>query len=505
VLDLAGFQREQGLRGELESALSRAITGTRLPLTPMEAPHPLFSFGRLFYGPVAASGSLAGSQPTTGPVVATSAWDQLLPRWLWPALEAGQASRLLEMWLRAVPAGELERAAADFQARWTGDGLGAYELLSLLRVLFNEVSLSPWTDLVDKVVRLLGLLERGGVLSAADVIDFESYLLRLVCRHLTAYDLVTFHHRGANYPDALLLDAVLADYLARLEQTPLLFEGEAARLRRRALRQAYLLRRRYEGHPVPDVPTSPGEHLRVFPNRYPRVPEEQVLQPASRQRRLFDGDPLLARLGPTARAVLRQSVADQEHLAEVQELGAAIFLDRPFGGGKAAVEPDGTQLLASLAYSRSIAGQRLRLLGGDLNLGAADLQLLEKRLALPGLGLESIGPPVRPGTVSLADAARAAPDFVFRHTLPGSVLALTERFEFGRLRRRLEGRVLLAAAVDGGGLVVYDAGWRPVLTLVPCLERGYASRHGLEYPAAGLLVTRLDGAALAEPVRLAPR
>ena len=52
-----------------------------------------------------------------------------------------------------------------------------------------------------------------------------------------------------------------------------------------ALRQAYLLRRRYEGHPVPDVPTSPGEHARVFPDRYPHVPEEQILQLASRRRR----------------------------------------------------------------------------------------------------------------------------------------------------------------------------------------------------------------------------
>jgi hypothetical protein len=384
-------------------------------------------------------------------------------------------------------------------------GLGAVELLRLLRLLFNEVSLSPWTDLVEKVLRLLDLLEGGGMLAGADVLDFESHLLRLVSRHLTAYDLVTFHHRGANYPDALLLDAVLADYLARLERAPQQFQGEPASVRRRALRQAYLLRRRYEGHPVPDVPTSPGEHLRVFPDSYPRVPEEQILQLASRRRRLYAGDPLASRLTPVARDVLRQALADLEHPDEIQELGAAIFLDCPFSGGKAAVAPDGTLLLASLAYSRSIARGRLRLLVRDLGLPDTEWQRLDERLALPGLGLEEIGPPPRAGTVSLADAARAGPDFVFRYTLPGSVRTLGDMFDFGAFRPRLSGRVLLARAVDGPGLVVRDASYRHLLTVEPRLERGYASRRGLEYPAAGMLVTAVDGSPLATPVHLPAR
>ncbi len=491
AFDLAGLASTQALRGEVAAALGRAVTGTRLPLTPLEAPHPAFSFGGLFYGPKASAEPLRQ-------------WSELLPRWLPAALEGGQASRLLEAWLRAVPPDELARAAADLQQRWTADGLGARELLGLLRVLFNEVSLSPWTDLLDKVLRLLRLLEQGGLFGAGDVIDFESYLLRLVGRHLTAYDLVKFHHRGANYPDALLLDAVLADYLTRLEQAPGLFEGPGARVRRRALRQAYLLRRRYEGHAVPDVPTSPGEQVRVFPESYPRVPDEQLLQPHSRRRRLYTGEPLAQRLGPAGRACLQQSLDDLGHPAEIQEMGAAVFLDRPFGGGKAPVEPDGTLLLASLAHSRSIARGRLQLLLGDLGLPADHAGRFEERLALPGLGLELIGPAVRPGTLSLADAARAAPDFVFRRSLPGSVLALAEGFEFGRLRSRLAGQVLLACRADRPGLVVHDAAWRPVLTLLPSLERGYQSRRGLEYPAGGLLVTEVDGAALAEPVRLPP-
>jgi hypothetical protein len=484
IFDLLAFSHVESLGEELASALSRAITGTRLPLTPTEAPHPAFSFGELFCRP-APLGVL--TQPRS--------WSDLLPCWLESALATGQTPRLIEAWLRAVPSGDLPAAATDLQARWSSLGQDVPALLRVLRVMFNEVSLSPWTDLVDKVLRLLALLERGGLFTAGDVIDFEGHLLRLVGRHLTAYDLVMFHHRGSNYPDALLLEAVLNDFLVRLEQAPSLFQGEAGRLRRRALRQGYLLRRRYEGHPVPDMPTSPGEHTRVFPDRYPRVPEEQILQPATRRRRLFAADLLADRLSPAARNLLRQALADLEHPDEMQELAAAVFLDRPLGAGKAPVEPDGTLLLASLAFSCSVARGRLHLLVRDL--GAADIHLrtLEERLALPGLGLDRTGPAVRPGSVSLADAARAGPDFVFRHTLPGSVRALREMFDFGPFQSRLEGRVLLARAPAGPALLVHGADWRPILALVPCLENGYASRLGLEYPACGLLVSEGDGPA----------
>src|SRR5581483_1487988 len=115
-------------------------------------------------------------------------------------------------------------------------------------------------------------------------------------RHLTAYDLVTFHHRGANYPDALLLDAVLRRLPGLIEARPQLFlpaaddpaEGQTRkRLRRRALRQGWLLWHTYRGLPVPEVPTSPGENARVLPSPYPHVDEEQILQPGRRPRRLY--------------------------------------------------------------------------------------------------------------------------------------------------------------------------------------------------------------------------
>jgi hypothetical protein len=453
---------EELLRDEAESALARAVTGTRLPLTPVEAPLPAFSFGRLWYDPRAAHAVSGGEEAA---YCVRGSWE----------------ARALEFQLRSRP---FEEVAAACSAG----------VLGTLRRVFRDVSLSPYTDFVDRVLRLLALLEQGAVLRPDEVLDFEGGLLRLVARHLTAYDLVTFHHRGANYPDTLLLDAVLADYLTRLERSPERFAGEAGRLRRRALRQAYLLRRECEGLPVPDVPTSPGEHARVYPDAYPRVPEEQVLQTARRRRRLYAGDPL--RLSATAAEVLAESVRDLRQPDEAQELGAAVYLDRPFGGAKALVEPDGTPLLASLAYSRSIASRRLRQLGES---GGAP--------ELPGVALERIGGPVRQATLSLSDAARAAGDFVFRRTLPGSVEVLAGLFDFGPFADRLRGAVLVARSPGGPGLAVYDEAWRPRLEFEPCLERGYASRRGVEWPAAGVRVTRIDGEALAEsaPLPAAPR
>ncbi len=484
TFDLAEFSDPAEFREELACALERAVTGVRLPLMPTEAPLPAFSFGELFY---------AGPEKVSGPFSATQKGPDTFLESLQPA-EAGTPvpSRFIEAWLRAVPMSELPDAAGAMAARWAAVGGTAATLLATFRRMFNEVSLSPWTDFADKVLRLLALLEQAGTLSAAHVLDFEGHLLRQLGRHLTAYDLITFHYRGANYPDALLLDAVLADYLARLEQKPELFAGEVGRMRRRALRQAWVVRRRYEGHPVPDVPTSPGEHARVYPEGYPRVPDEQLLQPMRRRRHLYDAGPLTARLSPAVRSALRQSLADVEHMEERQELGAAVFLDRPFNSGKAPVEPDGTLLLASLAYSAALAGERLRSLARDLDVTEADVASLGS-LDLPGLPVDGAGPPLRQGTVSLADAARAGPDFVFRFTLPGSIAALKAMLALASCEGRehldgLTGALLLARAVRGPGLVVYDEALRPRLELMPRLEQGYASRRGLEYPRGGFRV-----------------
>src|SRR5262249_13840096 len=158
-------------------------------------------------------------------------------------------------------------------------GFSKREFLALCRSLFEEVSLSPYTDFVDRLFAFLEHCDALGFLAEEDCADFVGWLLRQVCRHLTAYDLVTFHHRGANYPDALLLDAALKQYLSFIERCPekfaLVGDSEQVqarqRIRRRALRQAWLLRRFYEGWLVPDCPTSAGENMRVLPAPHMRV------------------------------------------------------------------------------------------------------------------------------------------------------------------------------------------------------------------------------------------
>src|SRR5262245_19185498 len=139
--------------------------------------------------------------------------------------------------------------------------------LSLVSQMFNDAALSPWTHLSSHALLYLQTLVTSHRIGAAEAIDLLARLLTQLGRHLTAYDLVTFHHRGANYPDALLLDEILHRYLWYLEHNRDLFTGSEKehRLRRRALRQACFLRRFYEGHPVPDEPTSPGENTRVLP------------------------------------------------------------------------------------------------------------------------------------------------------------------------------------------------------------------------------------------------
>src|SRR5262249_37760659 len=161
-----------------------------------------------------------------------------------------------------------------------------------LKTLVNEVSLSPWTNLVERMLRFVDVLRQTGFLTAEQALDLFGSILIQIGRHLSAYDLITFHHRGANYPDAFLLDALLKSYLrlsrveSGLSETPVVARSpDRAILWRRGLRQGWLLRRFYEGHPVPDWPTSPGENNRVLPTTHPRVPEEQILQPALRKRR----------------------------------------------------------------------------------------------------------------------------------------------------------------------------------------------------------------------------
>jgi hypothetical protein len=413
----------ENLSEELALWLFRAVVGlSRLPLTSLEAPLPAFVLGELAY----FRQDLADNRHEP-----LASWRQLLTAYCadW---QAEQQSKWLEFLLRCLPADDVGDAAAAF-VNYLRD---ADYFLALLRAVFNDVSLSPYTDFVDKTLVFLHRLVASEYLTAEQHIGFMSWLLRRLARHLTAYDLITFHHRGANYPDALLLDAALKDYLRLLEQYPALFMGDDAnsRLRRRALRLACLHRRRYEGLPVPDAPTSPGENMRVLPPPHVRVPEEQILNPAKRTKRLYAGDPLTDYVGQNAPRVLRECGRDLQRQAELRELGMAVFVERPLAAVRNPGEPDCSPLLAHETYSKSVAERALQELAREpvFGMSAEDLQRCHELLAhpWPGGGIPASTFPADPRrVVSLADATKAAGDFVILRTLPGSVRAFCSRLD----------------------------------------------------------------------------
>jgi hypothetical protein len=383
--------------------------------------------------------------------------------------------------------------------------LPGFSLPRLLRALFNDVSLSPYTRYVDNALAWVDLLVERGALTMEEKIDFLGYLLRLLGRHLTAYDLVTFHHRGANYPDALLLDSALQAYVRVIDRQPNCFSGAdpQGRLRRRALRQGCLMRRHYEGHLVPDLPTSPGENARVMPASHPRVPEEQLLQPQRRRRQLFADESLTRWLNEPARLVLAQSVRDLEQLDERTELGTGVFVDRPLGYAKPPAEPDLTPLLAHEAFSPSLAQRRwqeLQRLSAELGLSfdRAAFQCYFEHGAWPaGLPHAQLAKCPRPAA-ALTDVRQVADDFVVLRTLPGGAAEFMQLFDWQALMERLslrflgEGTVRLCVQVLNVAqqpvLAFFDAQLRRRLEMIVDVAQGYARRAGVEVPRAGLRV-----------------
>jgi hypothetical protein len=505
TVELSSFHSAEELRDELVCQIFDAVVGAgRLALISMEVPLPAFSLGQLAY--FYRSGLPPDSEVMRG-------FSELIGGALDPDLAWREKVKLLETVLRTANKQELEPAADLFVTRWRQIDKEA-NILTLLRGLFEEVSLTPYTDFVEKVLVFLDMLAQKGHITTEARVDFLSYLLRHISRHLTAYDLVTFHHRGANYPDALLLDAALKAYLQAIEDWTELFadvDSETTsvqnrkRIRRRALRQAWLLRRRYEGHPVPDVPTSPGENSRVLPPPHVRVPEEQIFDPSKRTKKLFAGDPLSPYLKEHDKEILRQSIADLRHPEELQEMGMALFLDRPLGVFKNPGEPDQTLLFSYEAFSRSVAERRLRLLAEDLELitnsrELAELRDLLEKLAIEGIPLEPSGGAPRPGAVSVADALKVADDFVFLRTTKKSLRDFLGLYRFEALAQKIALEYLTPnrpvlirrslAKSDDGALVIYDARKRERLELQIDPSRGYESRAGVEFLTAGLRVLR---------------
>ncbi|HKI33751.1 MAG TPA: hypothetical protein VKA46_18000 [Gemmataceae bacterium] len=511
TIDLADFSDADDLRDEIVCRLFQAVVGTnRLPLTSLEAPLPAFTFGELayFHGPVAETEPMRS-------------YGDLVER----ARPEGrrEIAKFLETMVHAMPPEELPVACKLFEQLSRGIGTYPNLVFTCLRVLFNDVALSPFTDMPEKALTLARRLAHhfGYEEDVADYADLLSHLLRQIGRHLTAYDLVRFHHAGANYPDALLLDVVLRFDFDLIEQRPALFLGapaddertrNAKRLRRRGLRQAWLIRQRYRGYLVPDAPTSPGENARVLPAPHARVPEEQILNAHRRTKPLFLEEIHGSHFGDTARAILRQSILDLRHPNELRELGMALYLDRPLGVWKAPGEPDQTPMLAYEAFSRSIAAQRLLLLGKDKDL-LPDKELPALREALQALPVSGV--PVadlasiqRPGVVSLADAGKAAQDFIFLRTTGGSstrdffwlfdFLGLAKRFEMMGLLGipgwlPTPALILGRLAPDGEVvLMVHEAGTlRKRLELSANPRDGYVIRAAVEYPRKGLRVRRV--------------
>jgi hypothetical protein len=401
-------------RADLPLWIFRAVVGlSRLPLTSVEAPLPGFSLGLLAY-----FWNKDAPRPLT-------TWQELLAAGdtAWSPMVR---TKWLEFLLRTTPATDIDALATAYAQQHGPD-----ETLRLLRAVFNDVALSPYTDFVDKTLHFLRRLVEHGHLTIEQHVDFLSHLLRQLARHLTAYDLVTFHHRGANYPDALLLDAALKQYLRLIESQPALFAGATrpARLRRRALRQAWRQRRHYEEHPVPDAPTSPGENRRILPPPHVRVPDEQIENLGKRRKHLYHADPLGAYASPAVQRVLEECGRDLQCAEEVHELGMAVFIERPCGTSKAPGEPDLSPLLAHDAFSRSLAERALAELARErlLRLSPHDVAtcraLLSETWPAGGIPASAL-PTLPPRVVSLADAAKAAADFVIVRTLPGSRRAM---------------------------------------------------------------------------------
>jgi hypothetical protein len=236
-----------------------------------------------------------------------------------------------------------------------------------------------------------------------------------------------------------------------------------------------------------------------LPPPHTRVPEEQILNPVKRTRRLYADDPLSCRLGDRGQKVLRLSVQDLQHPAELRELGTALFLDRPLGFAKAPTEPDQTLLLSYVAFSRSIAERRLRQLADRVGFASAEeyeacRDRLEYRQEVNGIPAADLNAAARPGVVSLADAQMAAGDFVLLRSTTQAVRDFVQLFflqpplhHLGLVDLAGKKPLLIVRSNLGlGYLAVHDDQLRRRLELEVDVSQGYASRGGIEFPAAGL-------------------
>jgi hypothetical protein len=485
---LEDLSSEEEFRDELICRIQQAIWGTsRLPLTSVEAPLPAFSLGQIAYAYRSGLPEELQSRPMLH-------WRVLLAMGLSRELAPIEESKLLESLLRSIGPEETETLADEFIEAWSEMGRTPRDLIPSLRRMFEEVSLSPYTDFVERTLQWIDILAERGWLAASDATDFVGWLLRQLCRHLTAYDLVMFHYRGANYPDALVLDAALSALLRFSEHHPQLFQGDDAptKMRRRAVRQAMILRRSYEGHLVPDFPTSPGDAARIMPEGSAAPPREQIEHHLRRTRQLFASTPTAVMLTSAAKALLQAAIHDLDDDRELAELGTAVFIDRPFGWGKEPAETDTTPIVAHEAFSARIGERRLdvlRKLAAECGLPIVKETELRQRLrsgaGRQGIPAAEIGEPPRP-VVSLADVRRVADDFVVLRTMPGSLRRVFDWFDAATRKALGESaawRWLFRDAAGGLKLVAADG---RTVQLIPDLSRGFVQRARAEWPLGGV-------------------
>lgn len=438
------------LRDELSGLLQQAVVGiSRLPLTSIESPLPQFSLGLLAYG--FDSGNRSAS------------W---IDRFADRALTEFERAKRLEALLRSEA--DIDKLAASLLC------VGEREhWLRTLHAIFNGVSLTPYTEFVP---RALDLVERLTGDEAARRAEFYSRLILLLARHLAAYDLVQFHHGGANYPDALLLDELWSRFRRLAHDHP---GVPAAPLHRQALRHALLLRMKYAGRIVPVHPTSAGDDVRVLP---PLVETRRAEQLGIR---LFD-EPLTDDPG------IWQLFDDLNDSRELQSLGMALFLDRPFGRGKAIGEPDRTPLLAHRLFSRSVADAHLGLLEKHIEQRVVDgWRTALAGLDVPGIPLTVSPEPARPGSVSLSDAARVADDWIHLSTARSSLQSLEACFDWSPLDCLPSRDWQLITPNRDGGLTAYTAEFAACAQISWNLSNGTICRAGIESPRDGLQATDL--------------
>ena len=135
------------LQDEIICGLYHAVVGTsRLPLTSVEAPLPAFSFGKLFYSFREYSSE--------------QSWENMLQG----ALPSETKGKLLQVFLLSTPMSTMTQAELDdlrTQCRFPRP-----DLIRWLEALFNDISLTPWTEVTGRAHHCaaveLGRTVRGG-------------------------------------------------------------------------------------------------------------------------------------------------------------------------------------------------------------------------------------------------------------------------------------------------------------------------------------------------------